>query len=80
MLTPDLFIKNDDMCVIFGRNKKFQHTNLAKGWNFLFWDDDESVEEYPDDFITAGNYCHQLRSDAFIVRPLNESYRRRNRR
>ena len=51
-----------------------------KGWNFLFWDDDESVEEYPDDFITAGNYCHQLRSDAFIVRPLNESYRRRNRR
>ena len=36
MLTPDLFIKNDDMCVIFGRNKKFQHTNRLKGWNFLF--------------------------------------------
>lgn len=51
-----------------------------KGWNGLFWDEDESVEEYPDDFITAGNHCHSLRSDCFIVRPLNESYKRRNRR
>ena len=51
-----------------------------KGWNGLFWDDDESVEEYPDDFITAGNYGHSLRSDCFIIRPLNESYKRRNRR
>ena len=50
-----------------------------KGWNFLFWDDDESVEEYPDDFISVGNHSHQLRSGDFIVRPLNESYRRRNR-
>lgn len=50
-----------------------------KGWQFLFWDGDESAEEYPDDFITAGNHSHQLRSDSFIVRPLNESYRRRGR-
>lgn len=41
-----------------------------KGWEFLFWDGDESAEEYPDDFITAGNHGHQLRSDSFIVRPL----------
>ena len=51
-----------------------------KGWNGLFWDEDESAEEYPDDFITAGNHGHSLRSDCFIVRPLNESYKRRNRR
>lgn len=51
-----------------------------KGWYGLFWDEDESVEEYPDDFITAGNRSHSLRSDCFIVRPLNESYKRRNRR
>ena len=51
-----------------------------KGWNGLFWDEDESAEEYPDDFITAGNHGHSLRSDCSIVRPLNESYKRRNRR
>ena len=52
----------------------------GKGWDGLFWDEDESAEEYPDDFITAGNHGHLLRSDCFIVHPLNESYKRRNRR
>lgn len=51
-----------------------------KGWDGLFWDEDEGVEEYPDDFITAGNHGHQLRLDSFLVHPLNESYKRRNRR
>lgn len=48
----------------------------SKGWKGLFWDNDESVEEYPDDFITAGNHCHSLRVDCFIVRPLKDSDKR----
>lgn len=51
-----------------------------QGWDSLFWDEDEDVEEYPDDFITAGNHSHSLRTDCFIIHPLNESYKRRNRR
>lgn len=43
------------------------------GWDGLFWDDDESVEEYPDDFVTAGNHSHLLRSDCFYVTQLNET-------
>ena len=44
-----------------------------QGWNGLFWDDDESVNEYPDDFYTAGNSSHLLRSDCFYVSQMNES-------
>ena len=36
VLNPFVAIENDDMCVIFGRNKKFQHTYFSIGWNFLF--------------------------------------------
>jgi hypothetical protein len=39
-----------------------------QGWDGLFWDDDEEVTEYEDDFITAGNSGHYLRLDSFVVR------------
>lgn len=42
-------------------------------WNGLFADDDEIAQEYPDDFITAGNHCHLLPSDKVIIHRLNES-------
>ena len=39
-----------------------------EGWDGLFYDDDEGVIEYENDFITAGNSGHYLRLDSFIVR------------
>lgn len=42
-------------------------------WNGLFADDSEIAEEYPDDFITAGNHCHLLPRDQIIIHRLNES-------
>lgn len=43
------------------------------GWNGLFWDNEEQAQEYPDDFITAGNHGHLLPSDQVIVHSINES-------
>jgi hypothetical protein len=39
-----------------------------QGWDGLFYDNDEDVIEYENDFITAGNSGHYLRLDSFIVR------------
>ena len=38
------------------------------GMSNVFWDDEEEAQEFPDEFITAGNHCHLLRSDCVIVR------------
>lgn len=40
-----------------------------QGWNGLFDDEDEeAINEFPDDYITAGNHGHYLRIDSFVVR------------
>lgn len=44
------------------------------------WDDDEGAETYPDDYITAGNHCHQIPGDEVVIHKvrdaMNESIRR----
>ena len=40
-----------------------------QGWNGLFWDE-KNAEEYPDDFITAGNHCHLIRRDMVVIKKL----------
>ena len=39
-----------------------------QGWDGLFSDNDEIANEYPDDFVIAGNKCHKIRIDNFIIK------------